>query len=41
MLTIAAALHDDGSRLRLVEVDQCHNRAGVGQLRDQRRYVFR
>jgi len=41
MLAVATALHDHRSPLRRVEVDQGHDRAGIGQLRDERGHVFR
>ena len=41
MFAVATALHDDRSPLRLVEVDQGHDREGIGHLRDERGHVFR
>ena len=41
MLTVAPTLDDDRPRLRGVEIDQRHRRPRIGQLRDERRHVFR
>ena len=41
MLSVTAALHYDGSRLRRAEVDERHRSPRIGQLRDERRDILR